>query len=139
MIGSLDIATSGLIAQRVRMDTIAGNIANMQATRRADGQPGPYRRRIPLFQAGNPSKGKNAPGVHVARIVEDPSPGRLVYQPDHPDAVRNGQLAGYVRFPNVELSTEMINAIEAARAYEANITVADAIKNLISSSLRLLA
>ena len=92
-----------------------------------------------MFQAGNPSKGKNAPGVHVARIVEDPSPGRLVYQPDHPDAVRNGQLAGYVRFPNVELSTEMINAIEAARAYEANITVADAIKNMISSSLRLLA
>lgn len=138
MIGSLDISTSGLVAQRIRMDTIAGNIANMSATRRADGQPGPYRRRVPLFEAGNPSGGRGARGVHVSQIVEDPSPDRLLYDPNHPDAIQNGPQAGYVRYPNVDLSTEMINAIEAVRAYEANLTVAEATKNMISSSLRLL-
>jgi flagellar basal-body rod protein FlgC len=75
----------------------------------------------------------------VSRIVEDPSPGRLVWDPKHPHAIQSGARKGYVRMPNVELSTEMINAIEAARAYEANATVADAVKNVISSSLRLLA
>ena len=139
MFGALDTATSGLIAQRIRMDTIAGNVANMYATRRQDGQAGPYRRRIALFQAGDPARGRNAPGVHVARIVEDPAPGPLVWDPNHPDAIQSGRYQGHVRMPNVDLSTEMVNAIEAARAYEANVTVADATKNMISSSLRLLA
>jgi flagellar basal-body rod protein FlgC len=139
MFGALDTATSGLIAQRIRMDTIAGNIANMHATRRLDGRPGPYRRRVALFAAGDPARGREAPGVHVSRIVEDPSPERLIWDPNHPHAIQSGERKGYVRMPNVELSTEMINAIEAARAYEANATVADAVKNMISSSLRLLA
>ena len=139
MIGALDIATSGLVAQRVRMDTIAGNIANMHATRRADGQPGPYRRRFALFEPGNPRAGQGAPGVHVARVVEDQSPGELRYEPGHPDAIRQGPMKGYVEYPNVVLSEEMVNAIEAARAYEANITVAEAVKNMAASSLRLLA
>jgi flagellar basal-body rod protein FlgC len=139
MFGALDTATSGLIAQRIRMDTIAGNIANMHATERLDGRPGPYQRRVALFASGDPTRGQGAPGVHVSRIVEDPSPGPLVWDPDHPNAIQSGPEKGYVRMPNVELSTEMINAIEAARAYEANATVADAVKNMISSSLRLLA
>lgn len=139
MFGALDTATSGLIAQRIRMDTIAGNIANMHATQRLDGRPGPYRRRVALFASGDPTRGREAQGVHVARIVEDPSPDRLIWDPNHPHAIQSGERKGYVRMPNVELSTEMINAIEAARAYEANATVADAVKNMISSSLRLLA
>jgi flagellar basal-body rod protein FlgC len=139
MFGALDTATSGLIAQRIRFETIAGNIANMHATRRVDGQPGPYQRRIALFAAGDPRRDQGAAGVHVSRIIEDPSPGPLVWNPDHPDAIRSGPRKGYLRMPNVDLSTEMVNAIEAARAYEANITVADAAKNMMSSSLRLLA
>jgi flagellar basal-body rod protein FlgC len=139
MFGALDTATSGLIAQRIRMDTIAGNIANMHATRRADGEPGPYQRRVALFASGDPQRGRGTPGVHVSRIVEDTAPGPMVWNPKHPDAIQGGEKAGYVEMPNVDLSTEMVNAIEAARAYEANATVADAVKNMISSSLRLLA
>lgn len=139
MFGALDTATSGLIAQRIRMDTIAGNIANMHALERKDGKPGPYQRRIALFQAGDPKRGRQAPGVHVSGIVEDPSPGPMVWDPQHPLAMPSGEYKGYVRMPNVDISTEMVNAIEAARAYEANVTVVEATKNMISSSLRLLA
>jgi len=144
MFGALEISTSGLVAQRIRMDTIAGNVANAFTLQRADGQPGPYRRRVPLFAAGRPAPdgrglGDGGPGVRVVRIVEDPSPPRYVYDPDHPLAIRTGKWKGYVAYPNVDLSTEMVNAIEAARAYEANVTAMAATKSMISNALRLLA
>lgn len=138
MYGALDISTSGLVAQRVRLDTIAGNIANKDATSRADSRPGPYRRRVVLLAPGNPQAGRDAPGVHVRGIVEDPSPPRLVWDPQHPDRIRSGPLAGYVRYPNVDLTVEMVNAIEAVRAYEANLTVAEATKSMLRASLQLL-
>jgi flagellar basal-body rod protein FlgC len=139
MFGSLDISTSALVAQRTRLNVIAGNIANMQATRDADGRPNPYRRRVALLAAGNPAAGPNAPGVHVQRIVEDPQPFREVYDPGHPDAVPSGPKKGLVRYPNVDHATEMINALDAARAYEANVTVMEITKSMTASSLRLLA
>ncbi len=142
MLGWLDISTSALVAQRTRMDVIAGNIANAHSTRRLDGQPGPYRRRYVTFAPGNPAAGgagQAAPGVHVASIEEDQAVGRLVYDPQHPDVIRSGPRAGYVEYPNVDMATEMVDAIEAARAYEANITAMDVTKSMISSSLRLLA
>jgi len=136
MFGSLDISTSALVAQRIRMDTIAGNLANAHATRRSDGMPGPYKRHVAIFEA---SDGKGMPGVHVREIQEDPSPGKLVFQPWHPDAIQSGEKAGYVEYPNVDESTEMIDAMLASRAYEANIAAIDVTKSMISSSLRLLA
>ena len=136
MFGSLDISTSALVAQRIRMDTIAGNIANAQATRRDDGQPGPYKRRIAVFEAGD---GQGRAGVHVSRIMEDPSVGQRIYQPEHPHAIRSGPYAGYVEYPNVDEATEMVNAILASRAYEANITAMDATKSMIAATLRILA
>jgi flagellar basal-body rod protein FlgC len=136
MFGSLDVSTSGLIAQRIRMDTIAGNVANAQATRRSDGQPGPYRRRVVQFATGD---GQGGPGVHVEQITEDPRPGTMTKIPGHPDAIQSGPLQGYVEFPNVDPGTEMINAMLASRAYEANITAMEVTKGMISSSLRLLA
>ena len=135
MFGALDVSTSALVAQRVRLDTIAGNIANAQATRRADGEPGPFRRRIALFEAGD---GRGKPGVHVAEVVEDAAAGRRVYEPGHPDAMQSGPWKGYVEYPNVDLATEMVDAMLASRAYEANIAAMDATKNMISSTLRLL-
>ena len=139
MIGALDISTSALVAQRTRLDTIAGNVANAFTTMDKDGNLNPYQRRITLFAEGNPSAGIGSPGVHVAEIRRDTSPGRLAYMPDHPHAIKEGKQKGYVRFPNVEMSTEMVNAIEASRAYEANVTVIEVTKSMISSSLRLLA
>ena len=136
MFGALDISTSALTAQRIRLDAIAGNIANAQATRRADGQAGPFRRHITVFESGD---GRGGAGVHVSEVVEDSSPGRLVYQPWHPDAIQTGEKKGYVEYPNVHTGTEMIDAMLASRAYEANITAMDVTKSMISSSLRLLA
>lgn len=141
MFSSLDISVSALVAQRTRMDVIAGNVANQYTTRRLDGQPGPYKRRFVTFASGAPGAGgsSSAPGVHVEGIEEDQSMGRFVYDPQHPAAIRSGPQAGYVEYPNVDMATEMIDAIEASRAYEANITAMDVTKSMISSSLRLLA
>jgi flagellar basal-body rod protein FlgC len=140
MFDTLDISTSALVAQRANLDTIAGNMANMHSTRDANGAPNPYRRRIALFEPGNPAAGKNAQGVHVTGVVEDfKSDFRMVYDPNHPDAIKTGPLAGNVRFPNVDASTEMVNAMVAARTYEANVTVMEITKTLAAASLRLLA
>ena len=133
MFGALDISTSGLVAQRVQLDTIAGNIANMQTTRRADGKPGPYRRQVALLASGD---GRGGVGAHVDSIIEDHrSQPRAVHDPGHPDANKDG----IVYYPNVDLSTEMINAMIAVRAYEANVTAMEATKSIMASTLRLLA
>ncbi len=133
MFGALDISTSGLIAQRVQIDTIAGNVANVQATRRQDGLPGPYLRRVALLAPGD---GKGGPGVHVQSVVQDTkSPPRKVKDPSHPDADEKG----IVLYPNVDLATEMVDAIAAVRAYEANISAIEATKSIVAASLRLLA
>lgn len=133
MFGALDISTSGLVAQRIQMDTIAGNIANLQTTRRADGEPGPYRRQVALLAPGD---GRGGRGAHVDAVVEDyQSQPRAVYDPGHPDANEDG----IVYYPNVDLSTEMVNAMVAVRAYEANVTAIEATKSIMASTLRLLA
>lgn len=137
MYGALDISTSALVAQRTNLDTIAGNVAGMHTTRGPDGEP--YRRRVALMAAGNPAAGDGAAGVHVAEVVKDPSPFRLVHNPGHPDALKSGPNAGYVRMPNIDYSVEMVNAIEAARVYEANVTVIEITKSMAASSLKLLA
>ncbi len=133
MYGILDISTSGLVAQRTQLDTIAGNIANSRTTRRADGEPGPYLRRVAMFSPGD---GKGGSGVHVSAIREDTNlQPRRVHDPSHPDA----NAEGYVTYPNVDPATEMINAMIAVRAYEANVTAMEATKSIMAASLRLLA
>ncbi len=133
MFGALDISTSGLVAQRVQIDTIAGNIANAQTTSRLDGKPGPYLRRVALLASGD---NKGDPGVRVQSVVEDTKGHiRKVSDPTHPHADADG----IVSYPNVDMATEMINAMVAVRAYEANITAIEATKSIISGTLRLLA
>jgi flagellar basal-body rod protein FlgC len=140
MFTNLDISTSALVAQRANLDTIAGNLANMYTTRDASGATNPFRRRVALMAPGNPAKGPGALGVHVTKVVEDTSTEfRLVHDPDHPDAMKTGPNAGYVRYPNVDPSTEMVNAMVAARVYEANVTVMEITKTLAAASLRVLA
>lgn len=133
MFGALDISTSGLVAQRINLDTIAGNIANMQTTRRVDGQPGPYMRRVALLTTGD---GHGGEGVHVQSVIEDrQGKPRAVKDPSHPDADANG----IVYYPNIDPSTEMVNAMVAVRAYEANLTAIESTKSMVASSLRILA
>lgn len=136
MFGALDISASGLTAQRTQLNVVAGNIANMYS-HNEDGEP--YRRRVALFAPGNPAGGKNAPGVHVSKVMADPTPFRLDYDPSHPYAIKSGKNQGYVRMSNVDQSTEMVNAMMAARAYEANVTVMEITKSMAAASLRLLA
>lgn len=137
MIRALDISKSALLAQRIRMDVIAGNMANAFTTRQDDGTIEPYRRRVVTFARGDADGG--GPGVHVADVLHDPSEFRLAYDPGHPDAIREGQYAGYVRYPNVNLTMEYVNAMEASRAYEANIAVMTVTRSMLTQTIELFA
>lgn len=143
---AIDIAGSGLTAERLRMDVTAENLANAQTTRAADG--GPYQRKeVVLEQAGassfstmltgaiggvRPTEGSS--GVQVAGIVEDQTAQRQVYDPGHPDA--NAQ--GYVAMPNVNPVTEMVDLISSSRSYEANVTAMQSAKQMFTKTLELL-
>ncbi|HEV2294371.1 MAG TPA: flagellar basal body rod protein FlgC [Tepidisphaeraceae bacterium] len=134
MFDVLDMGASGLQAQRTRMDTIAGNIVNANTTRNAQGQPIPYRRRFAVFAPGQPGNSEK-PGVHVQDIKLDQSPFQRRFEPGHPDA--DGE--GYVNYPNIDLAMEYVNALEASRAYEANVTMMEVSKAMLNASLRLIA
>lgn len=134
MFESLDISSSALQANRTRLDTIAANIANINTTRNAAGQPVPYRRRFAVLQPGQ-ADDPSRPGVHVQQIKLDDSGFRKEYDPGHPDADKNG----YVLYPNVDLSIEYVNALEASRAYEANATTMEVTKSMINATLRIIA
>jgi flagellar basal-body rod protein FlgC len=140
---SMDISASGLSAQRLRMDVISQNIANINTTRTEDGTP--YRRKLVVFEEKNlnspfsnylskSSREKYAgTGVRVSRIIEDSTPYRSVYDPGHPDADENG----YVKMPNINVITEMVNMISASRAYEANVTAINSTKSMALKALEI--
>jgi flagellar basal-body rod protein FlgC len=134
MFDTLDIGASGLAAQRIRMDTIAGNVANMNATRSQNGGTEPYRRRFVVF-APSREAGTAAPGVRVDSVQLDRSAFQKRYEPGHPDAGEDG----YVEYPNVDMTIEMVNMMDASRAYESNITLMETTKQMLNASLRLLA
>jgi len=134
MFDVLDMGASGLLAQRTRLDTIAANVANATTTHDASGRPNPYRRRFVVFAPGQPNNPAK-PGVRVADVRHDPSPLPKRYEPGHPDA----DAEGYVAYPNVDLAIEYVNALEASRAYEANVSMMEVSKAMINASLRLIA
>ena len=135
----MDVSASGLRAQRLRMDVIAENIANAEATRTPEG--GPYRRREVVLEADGGSWAKTrqglqgeARGVQVAQVTEDSAPPQLVYDPSHPDA----NAEGYVAMPNVNVPTEMVDLLAATRAYEANTAAFKAGRDMGKAALDLL-
>ena len=132
---SMEIAGSALTAHRLWMDSISSNLANINTTQTLDG--GPYKRKGPLFaEMLDKTIGgyEDIGGVRVVKIAEDPTPPRLSYQPEHPDADENG----YVSFPNVNLVREMTDMLVASRAYEANLAVADSAKTMWSGALEII-
>ena len=143
MFGGLEISASALTAQRLRMNVTAENLANAETTKTADGNP--YRRKEVTLQAV-PKGGFGAQlsqamgagvapgGVEAAAITEDETNGKLVYDPSHPDADEQG----YVRMPNVDTVTEMVDLIDAQRAYEANVTAMSAAKQMFAKTLEIL-
>ncbi|MCM3742827.1 flagellar basal body rod protein FlgC [Sporosarcina luteola] len=146
---SLNTSASALTAQRLRMDVISSNMANVETTRgkMVDGEWQPYRRKSVSFQPmegrfssmlqaamGSQDRGAAGYGVTVARIREDrETPFKLVYDPSHPDA--NGE--GYVQMPNVDPLREMIDLMSATRSYEANVTVLNANKAMLMKALEI--
>lgn len=133
---ALEISASGLGAERVRMNTIASNLANVHTTRTPEG--GAFRRLDPIFEAvglndiNEPFSAESGVArVNVAGIQQDQRPGTMVYEPGHPDA--NAQ--GYVEYPNVNAVEEMVNMITASRAYEAGITSIESVKQMARSAL----
>ena len=136
---AMEIAASGLSAQRTRMNTLSSNLANARTTRGADG--GPYRRLDPVFQAvpvatrfdelRGDSQAQQAFLVQVPEIRADDGPPQLIYDPQHPDA--NEQ--GYVELPNVNVVEEMVNLITASRAYESGVTVMQSLKDMAKSAI----
>ncbi len=136
---SMNISATGMTAQRLRMDTISQNLANISTTKTESGDP--YRRRVVRFEEiGNASSfstilgsymNATRGGVRVSDITEDKSPFITKYDPNHPDADEKG----YVRLPNVNNIEEMTNMIDASRSYEANITAFNATKAMLMSSL----
>jgi len=136
VIGSLDISQSALVAQRIRLDAIAGNIANAFTTVQPDGGLEPYRRRVVAFESGD---GADGPGVHVAGVLQDPSEFRLQYDPGHAHAIPEGPLQGYVRYPNVNITMEYIDALAASRAYEANLAMMNVTRGMIEQAIQLMA
>lgn len=146
-LSSLDIPGSALTTQRFRMDLISENIANMNTTRTASGEP--YRRRYTIvqereatpfaqtldaasskYQFGKAAVGR---GVRVSSVEEDQNPFNVTHDPTHPDADENG----YVRMPNVDIVTEMVDMMDAYRSYEANVTSMGAIKDMAMKALNI--
>jgi len=147
---AMNISATGLTAQRLRMDVISENIANVNTTRTLQG--GPYRRKTVLFSeiqetpfgsmlrntvdrdGGGTRRG--APlgmGVRVSNVVQDFGPGPMIYDPAHPDANADG----YVQMPNVNIVEEMVNMISASRSYEANITAINTSKAMMQRTLEI--
>ena len=140
---AMEIAASGLSAQRVRMNALSSNLANAHTTRTAEG--GPYKRIDPVFKAdrvpmsfgdhvrtqGNVDDAARM--VRVSRMNQDNAPPKTMYDPLHPDADENGM----VSMPNVEVVTEMVNLITASRSYESGITVMSSIKKLAQAAIKI--
>ena len=145
---SINIATSGMSAERLRSDVISDNIANASTTRTQEG--GAFKRSRVIFEPVadknmqwrspfTPSNLDQGPGkgVRVREIVKDTSEGKFVYMPDDPDAIKTGPHKGYVEYPNVNIVNEMVDLIAASRAYEANSTVIEGAKSMFSAALEI--
>lgn len=128
----LSVSATALNAQRQRMNVIASNLANIQSTRSEDG--GPYKKREVVFSATPVQAGKaDLSGVRVDQIVEDTASPKIVYDPSHPDADKDGNVA----VPNINVIEEMVNMMMAYRAYEASISAFNTSKSMFTKTLEL--
>jgi len=138
---ALRTSSSGLSAQRMRMNLISANLANVNTTRTPEG--GPYRRKEVVFEARPKStsfrevlqsrQGRLPAEVSAIKVFDDPRPPVLKFDPGHPDA----DAQGYVRLPNVNMMEEMVNMISATRSYEANVAAVKASKDMAMKALEI--
>ena len=132
MFGSFDISTSALVAQRTRLEAISANIANQHSLEDAQGNYAPFKKRLVIFAHGDPKTGSRD-GVHV-REIEHLDAFKKVHMPGS----KHADEQGYVMKPDIDSMMQHVNALEARRAYDANITAIEATKSMIGASLRIL-
>jgi flagellar basal-body rod protein FlgC len=123
----LKVSATALETQKIRMTVIASNIANVNSTRTPEG--GPYRKKDVVFESY--MFDESSVGVNIPKIVEDERPFKMVYDPSHPDANKDG----YVSYPNINTIEETVNLISATRAYEANLTLINSYKEMFMKTL----
>lgn len=140
MISALDISTSALVAQRVRMDAIAGNLANMQSqVRDENGQLSPYQAKYVVFQTDESlATSSGAAGVKVTAVETESKEPLYRHQPGHPLAIKSGPHKDHVAYPDINMTAEMVDALVATRAYEANVGVMEISKSMGQQTLRIL-
>jgi flagellar basal-body rod protein FlgC len=138
MINALDISTSGLVAQRIRLNAISSNLANMSTLRNENGEVEPYQARFPIFETSDEvTTTYGAAGVKVASVETEQVEPNYKFQPHHPLAIKEGKWKGYVAYPNINMVNEFVDALEATRAYEANVGVIEATKAMGNTTLRI--
>ncbi len=135
MLRTLEVSASGLAAQRLRMDTIAGNIAHSHTTMDETGKASPFQRRMVVLESQSPGEtGHRGIGVTATVEVDTATVPRKIHDPSHPHADADG----YVTYPNINVITEFVNALEATRAYEANVSTMQVTRSMIDSTFRLI-
>ena len=140
MIPALDISTSALVAQRIRLDTVSSNLANLTSLERDEtGNMQPYQARYVVFQTDEALEtNQGAVGVKVASVQTEQVEPLYRWQPSHPYAITEGPKKGYVAYPRINMTAEMVDALVATRAYEANLGAMELSKNMAQQSLRIL-
>lgn len=132
-LNSLDTAGSALISERLRMDIISANLANINTTHDNNGNVAPYKKRSVQFATILDEVTGQAKGVSVESIAEDDGPGKAVYDPTHPDS--NDE--GYVYYPDITVEREMVDMVSAKTSYQANIKSIQVMKSMFNSALEI--
>jgi flagellar basal-body rod protein FlgC len=136
MYTAFDVSTSGLVAQRTRLNAISSNLANISTTRNEAGEAVPYTPRFVVFKTDEETTTTGGGhGVAIDRVEYANVEPNMKYEPSHPDA----NAEGYVAYPNIDMTTEFVDALGATRAYEANIGVIEVTKDMSARTLQILA
>lgn len=134
MLKTMDVSTTGLVAQRIRMMAIASNLANVTSTRNENGELKPYEPRFTIFQTNEEVGPYGSAGVQVREIVRDDKPPIPVYSETHPDRDENG----YIYLPRINMMSEFTDAMESSRSYEANLGAIEITKSMMNQTLRII-
>lgn len=140
MLKALDISTSGLVSQRIRLNAIASNVANASSLRNEDGETKPFQERYVVFQPDEELKTPDgAVGVKVHAVRTEQIEPNYRHAPGHPLAIKQGKWKGYVAYPNIDMMSQFVDSLVATRAYEANLGVMEVTKSMSQRALQIIA
>ncbi|MFW6171320.1 MAG: flagellar basal body rod protein FlgC [Planctomycetota bacterium] len=140
MLKALDISTSGLVSQRIRLNAIASNVANASSLQNEDGEVKPFQERYVVFQPDEELKTPDgAMGVKVRAVRTEQVEPNYRYEPGHPLAIKQGEWKGYVAYPKIDMMSQFVDSLVATRAYEANLGVMEVTKSMGQKALQIIA